>query len=237
MIRRDGFLNFTQLIYLIWSERHDDLMKFEPWDDSNGDAPSVFERRQTFVFWVARLIIDNIEEVALIDGNGGFVRVDAACVFFSNADAHHQFASDLPIQRPITRANLANFENRLSSDWEFVIGIIGIVKSRRSLWERVTKKDSAERARLRKILLPFHGWTVTINEKYARAELKSIALGVAANLQGADEIEPLEYVYQCFISKYPQGKGPETWSEVEKTTGYSRRHIIRAIKAFGGQNS
>lgn len=42
--------------------------------------------------------------------------------------------------------------------------------------------------------------------------------------------------YICFQEQYPNGKeaANATWAEVERTVGYSRRQILRAVKKFGG---
>lgn len=45
----------------------------------------------------------------------------------------------------------------------------------------------------------------------------------------------LEHAYLCFRNAFPNGKGKATWPDVEAKTGYSRRHIIRAIGEFSGQ--
>lgn len=40
----------------------------------------------------------------------------------------------------------------------------------------------------------------------------------------------LDFVYQCLIEVFPDGKGHATWAEIESKTGYSRRQINRALK-------
>ncbi|ATG42644.1 hypothetical protein [Phaeobacter piscinae] len=42
--------------------------------------------------------------------------------------------------------------------------------------------------------------------------------------------ETLDYVYECALSAFPEGKGNVTWPETEKKVGYSRRQILRALE-------
>lgn len=62
-----------------------------------------------------------------------------------------------------------------------------------------------------------------------------------ANLPSAesDDAEGLSEVYQAFLKFCPDGKEASqlTWQEIQKKTGWSRRHITRAIRACGGQAS
>ena len=45
----------------------------------------------------------------------------------------------------------------------------------------------------------------------------------------------LEVIWNHVWLAFPNGKGENTWSFVEKRVGYSRRSIIRALEQFGGQ--
>lgn len=43
----------------------------------------------------------------------------------------------------------------------------------------------------------------------------------------------LDAVMACVLEAFPNGKGAATWADVEKSVGYSRRHIIRNLKQAG----
>lgn len=51
-------------------------------------------------------------------------------------------------------------------------------------------------------------------------------------------LDALRKVHEAFREVCPNGKlaSGRTWLEIEKKTGWSRRHILRAIDAFSGQN-
>lgn len=46
----------------------------------------------------------------------------------------------------------------------------------------------------------------------------------------------LEHTYRCFRDAFPDGKGKVPWSSVENKTGYSRRQINRALRAYSEPN-
>lgn len=185
-------MNFAQPTKLVWDECHDSLAKFEISAEGEPDYPSADERRRAFAFWGARTIIDTVDEVAVFDGSGGFARLDAWCFSYSKQTAEYELASDIPIERPVTKASLALYEYRLKSGLEFVRGAVGIVRARRGIWERVTAKNDKEVSRFRAYLMPFDGWTVAINEKDARAALKDIGPSVASRAEVTGEIGPHE---------------------------------------------
>jgi hypothetical protein len=232
MFRHDGYLNLAQLFNLVWEEWDDALLRFQPSDEGAVDYPSVEQRRRAFVAWGVRTLFDQTDETALFNGAGGFVRLDSWCVFLQSPSAKYEFASDLPIVQPVTEESIALYERQLLSGWLFISGDFGTVRLRRGLLESISKREDAIVSQIRRALAPYHGWTVGICETAARNALKEISLNSPLSTETKGALSPLEYTYQCFVSAFPEGKGNTTWPEVQRITGFSRRHIKRAMEAF-----
>ncbi|MEX0280121.1 MAG: hypothetical protein AB3N13_02895 [Arenibacterium sp.] len=58
---------------------------------------------------------------------------------------------------------------------------------------------------------------------------RSRVKGLETNTEESEPEYPV--VWQCVQEAFPDGKGLATWKEVEDSVGYSRRQIVRAIKA------
>lgn len=93
----------------------------------------------------------------------------------------------------------------------------------------------------------FAGWAICFQKSemflsgdaflHGITEIYSVADDPAPSSEDSLVASGLEHAFECFKRAFPHGKGGATWPEVEAKTGYSRRHIKRALDAYSGQDA
>lgn len=86
----------------------------------------------------------------------------------------------------------------------------------------------------------FAGWAICFRDADAPHEIDALMdlLGIdAKSFLGREKVEPesedrMRNVYNCVLEAFPDGKGAANWDDVQRLTGYSRRHIGRALAKF-----
>lgn len=73
---------------------------------------------------------------------------------------------------------------------------------------------------------------IEINDTFTKAIDRAYGSPASEPAVGAG----LEHTYHCFRNVFPNGKGKVPWHIVEKKTGYSRRQINRALRAYSEQD-
>jgi len=85
---------------------------------------------------------------------------------------------------------------------------------------------------------PIVGWSICWNPAEmpkTREELfESLGFGdLKLSEKSGSNGRGAENVLQCILQAFPDGKGDETWPNVEEKVGYSRRSIVRTLKQKG----
>lgn len=231
MFRKEGYLNFSQICEVVMQEWSDDLDLFH--ESETPDFPTLEERRQTFVTWGFRTVVDAVTCVALINEKGLATEVDAWRVLWEESEkAPTAWIAEANFPKDISSSVLSDERRKHMSGWSFVndSGLLTLPWR----WSYLTQPRSA-RAEQRRLLLPYRGWTVAVKDADARSILEFVrGDGVARADKGK---QGLAYIYNCFCEAFPDGKGSATWDDVQKRVGYSRRHIRRALETYGGHSA
>lgn len=90
---------------------------------------------------------------------------------------------------------------------------------------------------------PIIGWSICWKQEILPETEQDLILSLGfAGLDWSDirgrssipsETNGYKHVSNCVMEAFPDGKGTEIWTEVEKKVGYSRRHIRRALMDEG----
>lgn len=235
MLRRDGLLNFSQINDLIFEELRETIEGIE----SSGGNPSGMDRAFAWETWHLRMVLEDCAEVYLLHHDEEPVRIDAAPIFLARPGFESR-AGQIDLVEPLTTAALNTYIAQLYAAWEYVDLLHGLFLvprrlSRSYLFGGKYKRYLDDRLRV------FSGRTVAIPEATAHQSVERFRGWLAAQKDDAsrDGDTPdssLLNVFRTYSQAFPNGKGGATWSDVEKRTGYSRRHLTRAIKAFEGRD-
>lgn len=235
MLRQTGFLNFTQLLELVYREFAAEISELSTEGELFEDEQIDFtpeERARVWALFQWRTIIDRANEVYLLLETIDTARLDAVFVLQTVDGAEH-LAFDIDLHSPLTRERLRNFERKLLLSWKYVDPLLGVIKlPQKSFWSR-TAADNITR-QLEDRLRIYDGRTVAISESDATDSIFWIKGVLAQTKPKPPDAEKWSNVFQTYMQAYPDGKGTATWEEVETRTGYSRRHLLRAIKKFQG---
>ena len=226
MLRKAGLLNLSQVLELVYDEFADEIWAIH----EQGGNPSGPERARVWAAWQWRIIIDDCREVYLLDHTGEVVCIDSLSVFHPRKGKQDR-EKDIELREPLTQQELHEFEQALNFSWEYVDPLLGHFSVPKVwTWRSVT---SGKEARIRNHLLRrFNGRTITISETSARKSITWIKETLAATKLDQADTTNLSVVFETFRQAFPKGKGNATWQDVESRTGYSRRHLTRAIKYF-----
>lgn len=128
---------------------------------------------------------------------------------------------------------------------EYSTGLIKLKNNTYSEYKMCSNYDGTElelRQDIDNFVVPFRGWSVCWSPESLPETTAEMLVGI-----GFDDLTPLlekrqaisqglvhengnDDVLKCLLEAYPDGKGRTTWSEVERRSGYSRRHITRMLK-------
>lgn len=241
MYRLDGYCNLSEAIEQVWKIWGAET---EAFPDGDHGQQSKEWRQETFIRWQTKMLFESENFTFLISSKGDVVKLDSSLVLSTSAVltrinkalrkkglSERLNIIDRILLREFKgqRGNLRYLEEETYFGWAFVDTLIGTVSLKSGRWPKRIWESSIFQQK-REALRSFDGWSIALDKKSLDEQISS-RLEPSEPTRGAG----LQSAYDCYVAAYPNGKGNATWAQVEEKTGYSRRHINRALSEFGGQ--
>jgi hypothetical protein len=234
MFRKDGFLNFSQLINFSIEKSK---QRF-PAEGEGKVSDYIHACRVFSAAYTLRHILEAVDSIYVLGSTGEAVELDAE-IFLED---ERLFEIDLDLAEPTTIAKVTAAYGRINPSIPFVDMDLGIVSVSNCFLQRLIfwKSPSARAEEIRRRLRPFDGYAIAVSKKDVDAvwsliqelEIKNDARNQTS---GASGVSGLEDALRCFYQAFPHGKNEATWETVQSRTGYSRRTINRALQKYGHQ--
>lgn len=241
MLRKKGFLNWTQLVDFSLVKAYDLFPAAE--DEEPGCYQ--YECRIFSATYTLRHLFENSDAFHLFGPNGELFEIDSDLILHGqdtliDLDSKSTITKESKMNGSLTADKVRENTNVIAPDYRFIDGLWGVVtteactKRMFGIW----RKNKCESRCRCKYLSKFNGFTVLMSEIDVYAAWGIVAAGHAKlkqEMKGApsEDINSLDFALNCFLDAFPNGKEGATWREIQEKTGYSRRTIVRALDKHG----
>lgn len=236
MFRKQGFMNTFQILDFSIEKAK---LNFPILD--NESQTEVFTKTRRFsALYTYRYLMEGAEAFLLFHPLKGVAEVEAEHLLgygptLLDHSVDKTLDSLLQTSEGITKAISV-----IQPKWPFISNN-GLVSAQNSGWLDFVfgTRTRNEKSEVEFFLRPFNGFAVLVSVDSVNAAWRPIAeefenTRVSGDEEDGSEKVTYEETLNCLLKAFPHGKGGATWRQVEKSVGYSRRTIVRAIKLADG---